>query len=718
MDNSFAPVKTTARPAEVPAKLRFVGSPVGPYQSRAQVVPVITSAEVDRLFAAMPGDEATRLLSFADALAVFAASRDKAAAARAMAARLLPLGYKGLSLKSLYRKLDDFRREGVWSLVPAKYKHEAAAGIAANAPFLAHWQALVLSNRRKMRPAWKQLVRAFCGGAAVPGFGTWRELYLKERGFLAAQGEPCPWSERNPPPGWSLRNLLKFAPDPFALAAARRGMATAKNAFGFTVAKTRAGLSCCRVVEVDDMWYEHMVVYPGNREPQRVVEFAAIDVLTGHVVCHLPKPIRERADGTRETLLSAWAKYVYHYVLCVSGIPPEGCLLRGERGTAKTDAEFDAALLAANAWRKGAGLGKIVFEAGALANQPLAKGLHDGAAKGNPRHKPHIEQVHATLKNALGHVLGEVGGGRGVQPEETAAMVKEASKLVLAAEAAGLSPDAVRTPFLSWGDFAAALDEAHRDLDLREVHDLEGWEECGFLAGELKMKAEAGWRSVKRLAEMAPAEAGALAALVKAGIAEYRERRLSPREAWEKSRGVLRPLPDYLAPKILGSALCNTAKVRDNMQLVFKDPNIGSRVTVAAVAGDKLLVRGRAYRVWVNPLDGGRAYVCDLEGQYLGTAKVLEAVRADATPEELAAQLGLRQKVLGEEMRRLAPIAAKRRKEAAERAAANLAAFGIPDPAEPPAEEPEAEPMGEAESAALEEAFCALPAGAEDDCPY
>ena len=70
----------------------------------------MTSAEIDRLFSVMPGDEATKILSFVDALAVFAEAGDKKAAASAMSARLAPLGFKGLSLKSLYRKLDDFRR--------------------------------------------------------------------------------------------------------------------------------------------------------------------------------------------------------------------------------------------------------------------------------------------------------------------------------------------------------------------------------------------------------------------------------------------------------------------------------------------------------------------------------------------------------------------------------------------------------------------------------
>ena len=80
------------------------------------------------------------------------------------------------------------------------------------------------------------------------------------------------------------------------------------------------------------------------------------------------------------------------------------------------------------------------------------------------------------------------------------------------------------------------------------------------------------------------------------------------------------------------------------------------------------------------PLDGGKAYVCDLQGHFLGVAKVLQAVRADATPEDLAAQLGLRQMVLSAEAKRLAPLARKRQAAAADRAAANLAALGLEDP--------------------------------------
>ena len=643
-------------------------------------IATITSTEMDRLFATVPGDAATRILSFADALAVFAAAADKPAAARAMSARLSPLGYKGLSYKSLMRKLDDFRRDGVWSLVPAKYRRDELRGIASNDALIEHWQGIVLENRRKMRPAWRRLIRDFAAGVEIPGIGTWREMYLKERGYYPSEGEPCPWGERNPPPGWSFRNLAKFAPDEFALTAARRGMAEAKSCFGLTVTKTRIGLPCCRIVEVDDMWYEHKVVFAGNREPQRVVEFAAMDRLTAHVICHLAKPIREKADGTRETLKAAWAKYIYHFVLCISGIPDEGCIIRGERGTAKSDAEFDEALALVNTWRGAQGLGEVRFEAGALANAPIAKNLPDGAAKGNPRHKGMIEQMHATLKNELGHVLGEVGGGRGVQPEETSALVSEAKRLAAMAYILNRPVEKIAAPFLSWSAFAEAADNAHRAIDERTVHALEGWEECGFVAGEVRLKGEASWRAVPPTSAMPPETAGAIAALVKGGYAEYRERRLSPREAWEKSKGALKPVPAYLAPKLLGSELCCTARVNSNMQMVYRDVNIGQRFTIAAVIGERLLTRGAEYRVWVNPLDGGKAYVCDMQGRYLGVAKVMQAVRADATPEELSAQLGLRRQVLAEESRRLAPIARRRLAAANERAAANIAALGLEDP--------------------------------------
>jgi len=179
---------------------------------------------------------------------------------------------------------------------------------------------------------------------------------------------------------------------------------------------------------------------------------------------------------------------------------------------------------------------------------------------------------------------------------------------------------------------------------------------------------------------MSPEERGAVAGLLRCGY-EFREVPLSPAEAWEKSRGALRPLPGYLAPAVLGAALRCTAKVRQDLQFRYRDPNAGQEFTVEARAGGELLPRGAEYHLWVNPLDAGRAYVADTDGRYVGEARVVRAVRADAPPEELAEQLAMRRRAIADERRRLAPLARRRLEAANGRAAANLAALGLEDPA-------------------------------------
>ena len=295
----------------------------------------IEKMDSESLFRLMPSEKAAATLELAAALKVFALAVDKAACAAEIARRFAPLGMKGLSAKSLYRKWQDFRREGVLALVDARTRRLASGGLAGNAEFLECWHALVLENRRKMRPAWSKLLRQFCReGRSVPGIGTWRDLYLERFGVSPAEGEPCPWGEGNPPPGWSLRNLTALAPRPETRLAAGRGVGAYMAKYGMTVCRTRAGLPPCRVVEVDDFWCEHKVIFPGNSEPQRVVAFSALDRLTGHTVCIFFKPVRERGGGApKEVLNGAWVRYIYHYLLCVTGIPREGCCIRGEHGT-------------------------------------------------------------------------------------------------------------------------------------------------------------------------------------------------------------------------------------------------------------------------------------------------------------------------------------------------------------------------------------------------
>ncbi len=650
---------------------------------------IITKVEIDDLLKRLPADEAQRTLSLIDALKVFDRSADKKRCAVEIAARLEPLGYKGLSLKSLYRKLEQFHTIGVWACVDRRVARRVTAqGLAANSVFVDEWHSRVLSNRRKVKPAWRALLRDLAAGVAIPGVGTWREMYFATYGYRPAADEPCPWSERNPPPGWSLRNLMLLKPEKFALSAARVGMGAAKIDFLPTVRLTRVGLLPCQVVEVDDMWYEHMVVFGSNAKPQRVVEFAAMDRLTGHVICHLAKPVVEAEDGTRKTLKSAWVRYLYHYLLCVVGVPAGGCVIKGEHGTAAQDDTFAAALGAINAVREGMGQKPVVFRAGSIVTEPVAKGLPDVQHHGNPRYKGMIEQMHATLKNytdAL--VFGNVGGGRGVQPEETVGMVREDSALMALASAnicpAGSSTQ-LRYNFPTWGEFARAADEAHRQMDERTDHQLEGWEDCGFLVGELKVAGMPHWTAMPRMASLPPERAAQVRALVASGAAEYRERRMSPAEAWASATKAtaLETIPASFAPMILGKELAHSGTVGDKLMVTVRDAETGERYTVVAIIDGRPLPRGAKVQVWVNPMDCGKAYVSDENGRFLGVASTLQAVRADASADvlELQRQLGMRAAALADERRRLEPHIRARLKERNAAAAANLAALGVEDP--------------------------------------
>ena len=660
---------------------------------------VIPKADIDRLFQLLPSDEVRRVLSFADAMNVFHASTDKKRCAMEIAERLEPLGIRGISLKSLYRKehaafMPDEKHPGqeicnIFELVDNRLaKRVSGQWLAFNTEFIDHWHMRVLMNKRKVKPAWDDLLIDLARGDTIPGYGTWRDIYFREHHYHPAADEPCPYSVRNPPVGWSLRNLMMLSPDKCSLKAARIGLGQAKIDFLPTVRMTRVGLLPCQVVEVDDMWYEHMVIFGGNAKPQRVLEFALMDRLTGHVVGHLAKPVVEAADGTRKTLKSAWVRYLYHYLLCVVGVPEGGCVIKGEHGTASADDTFASALAAINAVREGAGWKPVVFRAGSIITEPLAKGLPGVQSKGNPRHKGMIEQMHATLKNyADAIIFGGIGGGRGVQPHEAIGMAREDAALVKLAEALPATAESgIRFNFPTWRAFARAVDEAHRRMDERTNHALEGWEECGFTVGELKVAGMPHWTSMPRMDAMPPERAAQVRALVASGAAEYRERKMSPAEAWAASvkTAKLERVSPAFAPMILGKELAHVGTVGDKLNVTVRDAETGEKYIVAAIIDGRPLPRGEKVHVWINPMDCGKAYVCDVQGRFLGVAKVQMAVRADAdaSVEQLQEQLGMRSAALSDAKQKLEPLVKARLKERNEAAAANLGALGVEDPVE------------------------------------
>ena len=74
-----------------------------------------------------------------------------------------------------------------------------------------------------------------------------------------------------------------------------------------------------------------------------------------------------------------------------------------------------------------------------------------------------------------------------------------------------------------------------------------------------------------------------------------------------------------------------------------------------------MLERGSEYLVWVNPLNPGTAYICDIETRYLGTARVIVPVRRGDMA-GIQEQMRVVRIAEADLRRRLAPIAAARQR--------------------------------------------------------
>ena len=656
-------------------------------------------ADLRELHERLPAEEARKVKLLATVCVAFLQAKDKAALVREVAAdpRFAPVA-KGLTVPTLYRKCQLWRESGsVLALADRRaLRKSGACGLAANDEFVAFWQALCCENARKTAPARRKLFRLLAAGERIPGVGTWREIYAREHAGMAPdEGMACPYRPGvEEPQGWSVRNLMKIAPGKFALKAARTGMMAAQMDYGVEVKRTRVGLAPCQVVQIDDMWYEHKVAFAGNRHAQRVVEYSMVDVLTGHVVSWLTKPVREREDGTRETLKSKWTRYLVAHLLCDVGIPASRqCLIMGEHGTAAADDALRATLAEISggsvSYTPGGKVLKVVdgsirFGAGGILSQPLAKGLAGGRPKGNPRYKGLLEGMHALIKNELADVRGSVGGGRGLEPETVYGMDKEDEGLRAIARALEATRpgilDRLQLPYVPYHDFRTLIDEMYARLDARADHQMEGWEACGFVVGEWKPTPVSPWTPWRP--DLIPLDQAKLFKfLIDERKVPYRTRRMSPGEAWAQRKGELSPLEAFVAPLVMGDELACLCTVSDRLQMVYKDDETLAKCTVTAMLQDgRTLERGALYKVWVNPLAPFKAYVADAKGRFLGVAPVQVAARYDDA-KALEAQLGVRQAALAAERKRLAPVAAARLREANARAAANAAEILGEDPA-------------------------------------
>lgn len=634
-------------------------------------------------FGMLPLRERNEVLAWLDALSYFDHASNKAVALSSLQVRYA--GKIRVTKSTLYRKKQSFDVHGWQGLINGA---RAAGRASRDLPeeFIQFWQVLCAENQRKTAPAYRSLFYDhLIRGTMIPGYhGDWRRIWTDEnRGYRIPQH--CPYSpDRLTPTGWSLRNLARYAPDKFMLAAARIGMGHASQYLP-RIPTTRAGLRIGQFYVVDDMEHDVKVNFAGNRKAYTPLELGALDLFTGHYASWGLKPIRELDNGEREHIRKHYMRALLVHLLCVVGYDPEGVTILGEHGTATVDADT---LKRINVFANG----KVSFDAGGLQGAPIAKGLFDGRPRGNSRFKAALESHHNLKHNELAHLPGQKGKDWASAPEEDYGRAKVNNALVKACIALEEErPDLINElslPYMQFDRFREFVSLAYDRIGNRLDHHLEGFEEAGLTIQEYRMDPSMPWLPMAQLLELPGPARNAVQMVIESNPEKLVNcRRMSPAEAWHKNSDKLTRLSLAAAPDILGPEFGHKVAVNEHAEIVISDPDYRDRKHVFS-AGIKMLDgsinhlnRKREIIVHlISPVDASFALISDTDGAFLGAAPALtRACRTDT--ETLHKNLGIRSSVLAHELQKLQPIANKKLRDREEADRRNLEVLSGRDPA-------------------------------------
>jgi len=644
----------------------------------------------DWLHHVAPRAERERVQTWFDILTAFEKAPDKGLAVLELCEKYA--GAVKISAQTIYRKAEAARLQGWPGLLRKKYLNDYMDETNASSEmeaFVAQcWKPLCESSQRVTAAAYRSLILDhLIAGKTIPGYETdWRGIWLLDhKGKNMRCPDTCPYQlDKNYPRGWSRRNLYRRAPDKFELAATRIGMAAASKYLP-NIPTTRVGLPFARVLMIDDVYHDVKVRLIGNKEPQIVVELRAIELLTGCLYSFGVKPVRERADETREHLREDFTRYLIADVLVNKGYCPDGLLICGEHGTARLPEDLMATV------RKWGG-DTIEFQAGGIIDTPLAKGLLAGRGKGNPQFKAAVESAHSLMKNEVAMIRGQKGADPVHSPEDLPNRIRLDKTLMTICHGLLLERpdlcDQLRGLFPAYYQYVEFLNLVYKRIDHRTDHHLQGFEEVGFVKGMWRIGDGDSWKPESMIDEMDPAVASNLRAIIKSNPNKYYNFSvMSPAEAQEycRQRTELLYFPSAAVPEILGPKLGDMARVDDDGTIYIKDKYIVGKVhpvapQVRTLDGRKeLLPRGTKWLVHLNPFNSREAYISTPDERFMGMAKVIVAgSRIDH--EAYEENIKIISSVRAAEKKRLAPIADQRLKELYETAAHDIQLITGRDP--------------------------------------
>jgi len=407
-------------------------------------------------------------------------------------------GGGNLSRGSLKRHWGAWRKsKGNWRVL-LDGRYESGAGV--DRQFKAWAQGLVLANKRKALPAWRQAMRDLVAGERIPGLGTWQECWRREN-----PGEvlpvSCPYSEIGRQPKrlsqTSFRMLSKMPKEVRALG--KSGSAAARMELSKLVGFDTTLLQPLELIAFDDVRTDFLVLDPVTDKVVELWLLVAMCVGTRCVISFGVRPRRQRADGTHEGITRRDMQHLVVGILQRYGVPvgyPMRLLV--ENASAAITEGFEAAL------REASGGRVMVQRTSMLGGNPFRDGWAE-EKRGNPHAKAWIESAFNLMHNELAAVRGQIGARYDLKSQSVAPAIRYAERQAKAGRVV-LHLSERRLAGLPFEDLQDALHDVQEVFDrmnARRDHQLEGFERLA----EWQWKGAVEWLPWEAAPKGLPAEA-------------------------------------------------------------------------------------------------------------------------------------------------------------------------------------------------------------------
>lgn len=472
---------------------------------------------------------------------------------------------------------------------------------------------------------WKKLNRTFqrSGGAAKSYKVLMDQLNQWRRGHAehAIPGYDYPPENQRGtlhPVGWTLGNLRRHGLEKVDAALSRQGRAAAKKYLPM-VYHTRVGLKVGEVLVPDDQWWDTEVAW-NNGVRSRALSFDILDLLSGFEVKYGFQK-RKDDDGKSIALKEIDLFWLFLAHFTETGYREDtGTLIMTERGTAKFATDLVEGLFNASG-------GKITVKKGGMDNKAIKGFFFDGAAKGNPRWKPGRESTFGLLRNMAAHLIGATGRNHEESPEDWNRKNEYVEWLLR--KVPEEKWHLLLLPILTENQFMEIAVNIKNAINNRTDHNLEGWDQLGFIAHMFRMPewGDDEWVPLEAMqSEMAklPWEKRELLNLaIKSHDTKLiHTRNMSPAEVWHAGKHELTRLSLWTYNIVIPVRLAHKRHVTDNREIhifgMSKDHHRYDARCRNAAGYDIMLRPQDEVLVYVNPLSPDQALCCDTNGAAIG----------------------------------------------------------------------------------------------------